>query len=60
MISSSSPSLKIQIMGGKVGLRHKGKTLLGIVNKLFVVKSLLTTPSVFCLYTFPVRNLNYH
>ena len=25
------------------GLRHKGKTLLGVVNKLFVFKSLLTT-----------------
>ena len=37
--------MKIQIMGGKVCLRHKGKTLLGIVNKLFVFKSLLTTPS---------------
>ena len=44
-ISSSSPSVKIQVMGGKVCLRRKGKTLLGIVNKLFVIKSLLTTPS---------------
>ena len=34
-----SPSVKIQIMGGKVYLRCKGKTLLGIVNKLFVFKS---------------------
>ena len=34
-ISSPSPSVKIQIMGGKVCLRCKGKTLLGIVNKLF-------------------------
>jgi len=32
----SSPSVKIQIMGGKVCLRHKGKTLLGVVNKLFI------------------------
>jgi hypothetical protein len=37
--------MKIQIMSGKVCLRHKGKTLQGIVNKLFVFKSLLTTPS---------------
>ena len=29
-----SPSENIQIMGGKVCLRCKGKTLLGIVNKL--------------------------
>ena len=28
-----SPSVKIQIMGGKVCLRFKGKTLLGVVNK---------------------------
>ena len=29
-----SPSVKIQIMGGKVCLRCKGKTLLGVVNRL--------------------------
>ena len=40
-----SPSVKIQIMGGKVCFRCIGKTLLGDVNKLFVLKSLLTTPS---------------
>ena len=44
-ISSPLPSVKIQNMGGKVCLRCKGKTLLGIVNKLFIFKSLLTTPS---------------
>ena len=44
-IPSPSPSVKIQIMGGKVCLRCKGKTLLGDVNKLFVFISLLTTPS---------------
>ena len=42
---SPLPSLKIQIMGRKVCLRCKSKTLLGIVNKLFVFKSLLTTSS---------------
>ena len=36
-----SPSVKIQIMGGKVCLRRKGKTLLDIVNKHFVFKSLM-------------------
>jgi len=36
-----SPSMKIQIMGGKVCLRCKGKTLLGIVNKFLKTKSLL-------------------
>ena len=38
-IPSPSPSGKIQIMGGKVCLRYKGKTLLDVVNKLFVFKS---------------------
>ena len=32
--SIPSPSMKIQIMGGKVCLRCKGKTLLGVVNNL--------------------------
>ena len=45
LIPSPSPSVKIQIMGGKVCLRSKGKTLLGIVNKLLKTKSLLTSPS---------------
>jgi hypothetical protein len=35
-------------MGGKVCLRCKGKTLLGIVNKLLKTKSLLT----FCFQKF--------
>ena len=35
-IPSPSPSVKIQIMGGKVWLRCKDKPLLGVVNKLFV------------------------
>ena len=40
-------------MGGKVLLRCKGKTLLGIVNKLLKIKSLLTSASnaIFCLIT---------
>ena len=45
LIPSPSPSVKIQIMSGKVCLRYKGKTLLGIVNKHLKTKSLLTTPS---------------
>ena len=44
-ISSPSPSVKIQIMGRKVSLSCKGKTLLGGVNKLLKTKSLLTSPS---------------
>jgi len=51
LIPSPSPSAKIQIMGGKVCFMDKGKTLLGIVNKIFVLKRLLTTPSnVFALH----------
>ena len=44
-IPSPSSSVKIQIKGGKVHLRQKGKTLLGVVNKLFVFKKLLTMAS---------------
>ena len=49
-ISSPSLSVKIQIMGGKVCLRCKGKTLLGIVNKLLKTNNVLPL----CLkQTFP-------
>ena len=44
-IQPPSPSVKIQIMVGKVCLRCKGKTLLVVVNKLLETKSLLTSPS---------------
>ena len=46
LIQTPSPSVKIQIIGGKVCLRCKGKTLLGIVNKLLNTKT-----AMFCLYT---------
>ena len=39
LIPSPSPSVKIQIIGGKVCLRCKGKTMLGIANKLLKTKS---------------------
>ena len=59
------PSLKIQIMGGKVCLMCKGKTLLGIVNNLSKQKVCWHRPSKFCLIivsivNFPVNNLNFH
>ena len=41
----ASPSVKIQIMGRKVSLRCKDKTLLVDVNKLLRSKSLLTSAS---------------
>ena len=45
LIPSPSPPVKIQIMGGKVCLRCKCKTLLGIVQKLLKTKRLLASPS---------------
>ena len=45
-IPSPSPSLKIQIIGGKVCLRCKGKTMPRVVNKLLKTKTLLTSPQV--------------
>jgi len=44
-IPSPSPSVKIQIMGRKVCMMWKGKTLPGVVNKLLKTKSLLTSAS---------------
>jgi hypothetical protein len=57
LIPSPSPSVKIQIIRGKACLRCKGKTLVGVVNKLLITKSLLTSPSNVLPYylnqTFP-------
>ena len=39
--SIASPSGKIQMIGGKVCLKCKGKTLLGVVNKLLETKSII-------------------
>ena len=46
--SISSPSVEIQIMGGKVCLRCKGKTLVGFVNKLWKQKVCWHHPAIFC------------
>ena len=58
-ILSPSPSMKIQVMGGKICFRYKGETLMGVVNKLLKTKSLLTTHSnvlPLCLkQTFPLK-----
>ena len=53
-IPSPLPSVKIQIMGGKVCLRCKDKTLVGAVNKLFATKSLLIATS----NVLPKKNKN--
>ena len=54
---SPSPSVKIQIMGGTICSRCKGKTLLGIVNKLLKTKRFVDiTQQCFALLaqvTFP-------
>ena len=54
-IPSPSPSVKIQIMSRKVCLRCKGKTLLGVVNKLLKTISFASLPQV----NFPSNNLNF-
>ena len=51
LIPSPSPSMKIQIMGGKVCFRCKGKTLLDVVNKLLFSKACWHHPAMFCLIT---------
>jgi hypothetical protein len=50
-IPSPLPTVKIQIIGRKVCSWCKGKTLLGIVNKLLKTKNLLTSPSNVLLIT---------
>ena len=63
LISSPSSSVKIQIMGGKVYLRCRGKTLLGVVNKLLKTKFVDTIQQCLaCLpqVNFPTNNLNFH
>ena len=60
LIPSPSPSVKIQIIGGKVCLWCKGKTLLAVVNKLLKTKSLLTSHSNVLPVTFPANILNFH
>ena len=53
-ISSPSPSVKIQIMGGKVCLRCKGKTLLGVVIKLLKIKKFVeNAQQCFAFIPFP-------
>ena len=58
-ISSPSFSLKIQILDGKVCLRCKGKTFLGIVNFLYT-KVCWQHPAKYCLHTFPTDNSNFY
>ena len=69
LIPSPLPSVKIQIMGGKVCLRCKGKTLLGIVNKLLKTKVVDIITKVDLIQqcfdllpkgNFPFNNLNIH
>ena len=59
-IPPPSPSVKIQIMVGKVCLRCKGKTLLGVVNKFLKTKSLLTMLTMLTMLTSPSNVLPYY
>jgi hypothetical protein len=55
--------VKIEIMGGKDGLRCKGKTLQVVVNKLLKTKKFVDTQQYFALLpqvNFPADNLNFH
>ena len=45
LIPLPSLSVKIQIIGGKVCLRCKGKTLLGVVNKTYENKNFVESTS---------------
>ena len=62
LIPSPSPSVKIQIMGGKVSLRCKGKT--GGCQQTFENKKFVDiTQQCFALLpqgNFPAHNLNFH
>ena len=64
LIPWPSPSEKFQTMGGKVCLMSKGKTLLGVVNKLLNWKVCWRCPAMFCLYIsskfHPAYILNFH
>jgi hypothetical protein len=51
LILSPSLSVKIQDMRRKVCFRYKGKTLLGVVNKLLKTKVCRYHPAIFCLIT---------
>ena len=58
-IISPSPSVKTEIMGGKICLRCKGETLLGIGTKKFVNN----TQQCFAFMSqanLPNHNLNFH
>ena len=57
--SIPSPSVKIQIMGGKVCLRCEGKTLVGVVNKLLETKKFVDI-TLLPQGNFPDNYLNFH
>ena len=64
LIPSPSPSVKIQIMGVKVWLKWKSKTLLGVGQHTFENKKCVDiTHQCFALLpqlNFPAHNLNFH
>ena len=60
MIQSPSPSVKIQTIGRKCYLSCKGKTLLGIVNKLLKTKITQQCFALLPRVNFPANNLNFY
>jgi len=56
--------VKIQIMGRKVCLSCKGKTLLGIFNKLLKTKNFVDISQQGFAFlpqvNFPANNMNFH
>ena len=63
LISSPSPSVKIQIMGGKVCFRCKGKKCWALSTSFLYSKNCWQHPAMFCLLpqvNFPANELNFH
>ena len=63
LISSPSPSVKLLIMGRKICLRHKGKTLLDTQQTFCIQKFVDNAQQCFAFTTqanFPAINLNFH
>ena len=62
-ILSPSPSVKIQIIGGKIFLGYKGETLLDVVNKLLKKRFVDNTQQCFAFMSqanFLAHNLNFY
>ena len=63
-ISSPSPSMKIQIMGGKVSLSCKRQNIAGLCQQTFCFQKFVDNAKQFFAFTpqanFSACNLNFH